>query len=209
MRASTLYDLLAPAYGRVLGPVLESANQRAAERVLGGAPGSVLEIGVGPGQALTELATRARRVVGLDVSGAMLRRAAARIAGDQRRAALVRGDGLSLPFASETFEAVMSTFLLDLLPDDQQRPMVGELARVLAPGGRAVLGMLELPNPLLSRAWMAVYRIAPDALGGVRPVDLSTSLAGQHLRVARDERLDGWLTTRILTLVKVGGPGSA
>jgi SAM-dependent methyltransferase len=112
---------------------------------------------------------------------------------------------LRLPFRSNVFDAVMSTFLLDLLRLEDQQPMVREFARVLAPGGRAVLGVLELPNRLLSRAWMAVYRVAPDVLGGVRPVDLQAPLAGQPLRIARDERLEGWLTMRIVTLVKVSG----
>jgi len=207
VRASTLYDLLAPAYGPVLGPVLEAANVRAAERVLGGAPASVLELGVGPGQALAELVRGAGQVVGLDVSAAMLRRAGARVAGERVKAALVRGDALHLPFSPNAFDGVMCTFVFDLLQVEDQGPMLGELARVLTPGGRAVLGVLELPNPLLARAWMAVHRIAPDVLGGVRPADLAEPLSRQPLRIIRDERLDGWLTTRIVTLVKVGGTG--
>ena len=205
MRASSLYDLLAPAYGRMLGPMLAAANTRAVERVLGGAPTRVLEVGAGPGYALAELVRGAAQVVGLDLSAAMLRRAGARLAAGNARAALVRGDALRLPFWSNAFDAVMCTFLLDLLREEDLTPVLSELARVLAPGGRAVLGVLELPNPLLARAWMTIYQIAPDALGGCRPVDLTGPLSDQRLRLIRDERLDGWLTMRIVTLVKVSG----
>lgn len=185
--------------------MLAAANTRAVERVLGGAPTCVLEVGAGPGYALAELVRGAAQVVGLDLSAAMLRRAGARLASGNARAALVRGDALRLPFRSNAFDAVMCTFLLDLLREEDLTPVLSELARVLAPGGRAVLGVLELPNPLLARVWMTVYRIAPDALGGCRPVDLTGPLSDQRLRLIRDERLDGWLTMRIATLVKVSG----
>jgi len=135
----------------------------------------------------------------------MLRHASSRLAQASGPARLVRADALRLPFAKNTFDAVLSTFVLDLLPDDELRPMLGELSRVLVPGGRAVLGLLELPNPLIARAWMTVHRLVPDVLGRVRPVDLTAPLAGQPLRLARDERLDGLMTTRIVTLVKVSG----
>src|SRR3990172_12383492 len=203
MRPETLYDLIAPAYAKVMAPLLEAANARAVERVVGGAPANALEIGVGPGTALQELVRAQRQVVGIDVSAAMLRHASSRLAQASGPARLVRADALRLPFAKNTFDAVLSTFVLDLLPDDELRPMLGELSRVLVPGGRAVLGLLELPNPLIARAWMTVHRLVPDVLGRVRPVDLTAPLAGQPLRLARDERLDGPMTTRIATLVKV------
>ncbi|OGU00949.1 MAG: hypothetical protein A2W29_08285 [Gemmatimonadetes bacterium RBG_16_66_8] len=205
MRPETLYDLIAPAYAKVMAPLLEAANARAVERVVGGAPANALEIGVGPGTALQELVRAQRQVVGIDVSAAMLRHASSRLAQASGPARLVRADALRLPFAKNTFDAVLSTFVLDLLPDDELRPMLGELSRVLVPGGRAVLGLLELPNPLIARAWMTVHRLVPDVLGRVRPVDLTAPLAGQPLRLARDERLDGLMTTRIVTLVKVSG----
>jgi ubiquinone/menaquinone biosynthesis C-methylase UbiE len=203
MRPSKLYDLLAPVYGRVMGPLLEAANERAVERLVGGAPSSALEIGVGPGAALAELARGARQVVGVDVSSAMLREARTRVSQQGKQARLARADALRLPFRAAAFDAVLSTFLLDLLPEPDLRPMLAEVSRVLAPGGRVVLGVLELPNPLVAQAWMTLYRIAPDALGGCRPVDLTRLLDGQPLRLIRDERLDGWVTMRITTLVKV------
>ncbi|HWP38516.1 MAG TPA: class I SAM-dependent methyltransferase [Gemmatimonadales bacterium] len=203
MRAAKLYDLLAPVYARFLCPVLEVANSRAAERLTGGAPESALEIAVGPGQALAALARTAKRVVGVDVSPAMLRRSRMRVREQGSDAHLARADAVRLPFSSGTFDAVLSTFLLDVLPEVDHDSMLEELFRVLAPGGRAVLGALELPNPVVARAWMTVYRVAPDVLGGARPVDLMKLLNDRPARVIRDERLDGLLAMRIVTLVKV------
>jgi ubiquinone/menaquinone biosynthesis C-methylase UbiE len=205
VQAAKLYDLLAPAYARVITPMLEAANARAVERLTMCAPASALEIGVGPGHALAGLADGMRRVVGLDISGAMLRQASTRVSRAAGRTGLVRGDALRLPFGEGAFEAVLSTFLLDLLPSRHVGSMLCELCRVLAPGGRAVLGVMELPNPVIARAWMMLYRVVPDALGGCRPVDLSGALVGQPLRLVRDERLDGPITVRITTLVKVTG----
>jgi ubiquinone/menaquinone biosynthesis C-methylase UbiE len=203
MRAAKLYDLLAPVYARLLCPVLEAANARAVERLVGGAPESALEIAVGPGQALAALARAAKRVVGVDVSPAMLRRSRTRVREQGHDAHVARADALRLPFPGGTFDAVLSTFLLDVLPEADHGTMLAEMFRVLAPGGRAVLGALELPNPVVARAWMTVHRVAPDVLGGARPVGLMALLRDRPARVIRDERLDGMLAMRIVTLVKV------
>lgn len=203
MRAQPLYDLVAPAYGRVLDSALELATSRAVERVAGGWPASVLDVGLGPGRALAQLAAPGRRLVGLDVSARMLGLARAHLVARGTAGFLVRGDALALPFAAGAFDAVLAMLVLDLLPDNQLPLVLTELERMVAPGGRLVIGAMALPNRLVERAWMAVYRTVPEVVGRCRPIRIDPYLTNRPLRVLREEVVGEWLATRVVTLVKI------
>jgi SAM-dependent methyltransferase len=107
------------------------------------APGAVriLDLGCGPGRLTVEFARRweAATIVGLDIDPAMLDRARARAAagGVEGRVSFVEGDVGSLPFGDGTFDLVTSTFSLHHWPDADRG--LAEAARVLAPGGVAVI----------------------------------------------------------------------
>jgi ubiquinone/menaquinone biosynthesis C-methylase UbiE len=205
MRSAILYDLLAPVYGRVLAPLQELAVTRAAERALGGWPSTVLEVGVGPGFGIVQLAHPSRRAVGVDVSRPMLRLAGDRLRAEHADAALARASALHLPFRANRFDAVLCTFVVDLLDQAEIPLALGELARVLTAGGRLVLGLMELPNKMAERAWMVAYRTAPELVGRCRPVQLDGYLPGNGLRIIREEHVGGLIGGRLLTLVKARG----
>jgi demethylmenaquinone methyltransferase / 2-methoxy-6-polyprenyl-1,4-benzoquinol methylase len=106
---------------------------------------SVLDVGTGTGklaQALVEAAPAAR-VVGVDFTEGMLRRA-------PRDVRLAGADALQLPFADAQFDAVVSAFVVRNLADVNRG--IAEQVRVLRPGGRLVV--LETtpgpPGPLRS-----------------------------------------------------------
>ncbi len=85
----------------------------------------VLDLGCGKGRFSSRLADSGARVVGLDISSAMLQDAAglARVKGSARR----------LPFADASFDAVAAVEVFEHLPD--LNAALDELARVLRPGG--------------------------------------------------------------------------
>lgn len=205
MRSAVLYDLLAPVYGRVLAPLQELAVSRAAERALGGWPSTVLEVGVGPGYGMVQLAHPTRRVVGVDLSRQMLGLAANRLRAEHAAASLARASVLRLPFGSNRFDAVLSTGLLDLLSEADIGVAVGEMARVATAGARLVFGIMELPNTLVERAWMVAYRTAPELVGRCRPIALDAQLPERGLRIIREEHVPGLIGMRLLTLVKAAG----
>lgn len=205
MHVATLYDLLAPIYQRVLVPLHEMALSRAVQRALEGCPASVLEVGIGPGRGVVQLSGAGRGVVGVDVSRRMLALAGAHLAAAQARASLARATVLNLPFRTGHFDAVVSTWLVDVLRDEELPIAVGELTRVLSPGGRLVLGVMELPNRIAREAWMVVYRSLPDLLGRCRPIELDPYLRAQPLRVLRDESVKGLIGMRVFTMVKAVG----
>jgi SAM-dependent methyltransferase len=102
----------------------------------------VLDLGCGPGRHTAVLARRGARVVGLDLSRALLR--AARESGAEW---LVRGDMRGLPFRDTAFDAVLNLFTsFGYFADDAEHGAVlREVARVLRRGGSFVLDFLNPP----------------------------------------------------------------
>jgi len=100
----------------------------------------VLDLGCGFGRHLAVLRERGVDGVGLDRSLALLRRA-----DECLRGRLARGDFRALPYRAHAFAAVVMLFSsFGYFEDDENARVLGELARVLAPGGVAVL---DLMNP--------------------------------------------------------------
>jgi SAM-dependent methyltransferase len=94
----------------------------------------VLDLGCGEGQiARLARAQGARTVVGIDAAAAQIGEAARRGGG----VGYARGRAERLPFAAGAFDAVVTCLVLEHLADLDLA--VGEVARVLAPGGRFVL----------------------------------------------------------------------
>jgi ubiquinone/menaquinone biosynthesis C-methylase UbiE len=81
--------------------------------------------------------------VGTDFSAGMLARCAA--ANPELVARLVQADGRSLPFQDACFDAVVVFTLLTSMPHDaDQRALLGEIRRVLRPGGVVYISDLLL-----------------------------------------------------------------
>jgi arsenite methyltransferase len=118
------------------------AQRQAVREALAVKPGErVLDIGAGPGFLAAELAAGVAPdgvVIGTDVSESMLAIAAAR-AGSARGAELrfEHADACALPFAQASFDAVVSTQVYEYVEDIAGA--LEELARVLRPGGRALV----------------------------------------------------------------------
>lgn len=105
--------------------VLESLAARPGERIL--------DLGCGDGQLTTRISATGAIVVGVDSSHAMAAAARARgVLADE-------GDAESLPYASGSFDAVFSNAALHWVRD--QDAMMGQVRRVLRPGGRFVAEM--------------------------------------------------------------------
>jgi SAM-dependent methyltransferase len=94
--------------------------------------GRVLEIGVGTGQVALPLHRAGIPIMGLDLSGPMLRRLLDK-AGGAAPFGLVQGDATRLPLRDRAFGGVVLRWVLHLIPS--WREAVREIVRVLRPGG--------------------------------------------------------------------------
>ena len=100
----------------------------------------ILDLACGPGRHAAELERLGGRVVGFDLSRAMLRRARER-AGSP----LVRGDMRVLPFRDRSFTLAVNLFTSFgyFLDDAEHRLVLRQVAAALAPGGHFVLDYLN------------------------------------------------------------------
>ena len=127
----------------------------------------VLEVGCGTGNLWRENAERVPHgatLVVTDAAPAMLEQARARLAGLALAPDFRAADAQALPFADASFELVLANHMLYHVPDRARA--LAELARVLRPGGRLVVGtnhwthLLEL-RELLERFGLAGLLLAP------------------------------------------------
>jgi arsenite methyltransferase len=119
-------------------------------------PGGIaLDVGSGPGNITASLARVAGPdglALGVDISEPMLARAVRAQAGPQ--VGFLRADAQRLPFRDETFDAVVSIAMLQLIPNPSAA--LAEIARVLRPGAR-----MAVMVPTAGRA-SALMRLLPD-----------------------------------------------
>ena len=158
------YDLLAEvlSFGQNGRWRRELVNHIAPHR-----PRTVLDVATGTGGVAIALAAATEaRITGVDISDAMLKRGRERV----RAAAL--GDRIelnparaeSLPYPSESFDAVSFTYLLRYVADPAAT--LGELARVIRPGGHMASLDFYVPQDVWWRGpWWAYTRTLLPAAG--------------------------------------------
>jgi ubiquinone/menaquinone biosynthesis C-methylase UbiE len=117
------------------------------------AHGEVLEVAVGTGRNFA-FYPEGVRLIGIDLSLAMLEIARKKANELGLDADLREGDAQELPFPHASFDAVVCTLSLCTIPDD--RRAVAEMKRVLRPRGRLLL--LDHIRAS-SKVWLAVQRV--------------------------------------------------
>ena len=131
------YDRWAPVYDLVFGAVFERGRRAAiaaAERI----GGRIIEVGVGTGISLPDY-SRANRIVGVDISEAMLHKARERVAelGLAHVEALEVMDAERLEFPDDSFDVVVAQYVVTAVPNPEAA--LNEFARVLRPGGEIII----------------------------------------------------------------------
>jgi SAM-dependent methyltransferase len=153
---------------------------------------AVLDVGCGTGQLAARIRSEipATWMVGCDFSGGMLRQARAR----DRGVSWVQGDAGRLPFGDATFDAVVSTEAFHWFPD--RRAALEELRRVLRPGGRLLLALVNPRVPLTGPVVHLASRVLGQPFYWPTRAELRRELRAAGFRVVRQEpvfRLPGAL----------------
>lgn len=123
----------------------------------------ILDYGCGYGRTLFEMAQAGyQNVVGVDFSEAML----ARCRQEFPQMSLIRNDGRTLPFESDSIDAVLLFATLTCIPQNEaQRALMAEVERVLRPNGLLYISDLLLNEDTRNRERYERYREAYDAFG--------------------------------------------
>ncbi len=201
--APTIFTGIAPQYswmGAIWSFGQDGAWRRAMVEAVNVMPGAlVLDVAAGTGLVSRELAARRRfRVVSLDPSEPMLRAGipANEAAGLAGRIDPVLGRAEALPFADATFDAVTFTYLLRYVDDPEAT--LGELARVLRPGG--IMASLEFHLPDDARPARRVAGLHAHAHAGGRPDGLAL--------LVRDRQVPGAEHRALLSPRAAAGAGA-
>jgi SAM-dependent methyltransferase len=126
---------------------VSSVHELLADLVLQGPAGTIVDLGAGTGPTLVEIARRrpGSELTALDVEESALAQLALRLP----EARLVRHDlADALPLSEGGIDVVVSHNTLECLVDPGA--LVAEVARILRPGGRAVLGHTDFETILVT-----------------------------------------------------------
>ena len=194
-----MFDRIAPRYdllNRVLSFGRDASWRRRTVAVAGlGAGERELDVGAGTGDLARALAKAgpSGRVVALDLAPEMLARARTRA---DVALSFVIGSAEALPFPDALFSCVVAGFAVRNFGDLPRA--LGDMRRVLRPGGRAVVLELSLPpsRPIRALHFFYLRRVAPaiaTVLGSSAeayrylPASIEAFLDPEHLAAALRE----------------------
>jgi ubiquinone/menaquinone biosynthesis C-methylase UbiE len=146
----------------------------------------ILDVGCGPGMMIRHLIDGDSKIIGLDLSPAMIRECLQ--APDlSARAGFLCGSAECLPFADGIFDIVLAMGVLEYVTDASEA--VRELARVTKKEGIVILTMLNKISPY--RLWERwVYYRYPRLFHGGDGGDLSLYSAGSFCRLVESRGLE-------------------
>jgi len=174
---SPIYDLL---FDRLL---FASGRKRTFELLQLRGVERVLLVGVGTGADLPYL-PKETKAVGVDLSPEMLLKAKKKLneTGDKL---LVRADAQKLPVQDASFDVVILTLILSVVPDGQA--CWRESLRALRPGGRAIIFDKFLPEDQTSNPVRALLNLGAKLLGTDINRHLGEILAGTKYTISLNE----------------------
>ena len=213
-----MFSAIAPTYdllNHLLSFNVDRSWRRAAVKAAKASPRmTCLDLCTGTGDLALELLRRVPVVaVGADFSGPMLARAKGKAAARKVPLPLVRADAMRLPFADASFDRLLVAFGVRNFENLERG--FSEMARVLRPGGRAVILEFSMPDRSLfgavyrlyfGRLLPAIGRLVSGRRGAYRylaatvegfppPAELAKKLALAGLRPCEQRPLTGGIAT--------------
>lgn len=194
-----MFDRISPTYDRMNRIFSMGIDQRWRRRtidlLLSEPVDHVLDVATGTADLAIMAARRGVRVTGVDISEGMLTGGRKKVeqAGLQDRVTLQAADGESLPFPDGLFDAVMVAFGVRNFEHLEQG--LGEMRRVLRPGGRSLILEFSRPRgPLAPLFRFYFHRIMP-VIGRLVSKDMA---AYSYLPLSVDAFPEGDAFLRIL-----------
>ncbi len=179
------YNLHSLYYGAIVAPLERKPRMMALEKACIGPDERVLEVAVGPGFTLREILKivhPANVVEGIDLSPHMLDHAERLVrAAGHTNFRLQEADARRLPFPDTTFDVLLNSYMLDLIPLADISVVLHEFRRVLKAGGRLVLVNMCKPGPQVVTPYERMYNLLPKRwlpylMGSCRPVLMEVPL---------------------------------
>lgn len=195
------YDRISDAYD-FIADANEKTARRAGVNALDLQPGeSVLELGFGTGNEVIDLAALVGpkgEVAGIDISTGMLAVAQRKLTQTPpaARVELRVADARQLPFADGRFDAVYTSFTLELFADEEIPAVLAEIKRVLKPGGRLSVVAMAKPKAgehvsILEKTYVWMHRHFPHIVD-CHPIDVAGFVRGAGFTIAKETMMEIW-----------------
>ena len=176
---------------------------------------AVLEFGCGTGRfaekLLSEVLPAEAGYLGLDISATMVGLARERLRRWPERAKVVLSDGSNtLPVPDGGFDLFVSSYVFDLMGEEDIRAVLEEADRVLSASGMLCLVSLTYGEGLLpglvSAAWKQVHALRPRSVGGCRPIRLASFLSANRWHISHREVVASFgISSEVLVASKKDG----
>ena len=139
----------------------------------------VLDVGVGTGQLFERVIKINKNGinVGLDLSLEMISKAESKLKPSFNNFSLTIGNAFHLPYKAQSFNFLFSSYVFDLLPENQFGKVIDEFKRVLKPASGGIIITMSMGTKWYNRFWYLLAKYFPKLLTNCRPVDLSDHLA--------------------------------
>lgn len=165
------YRWLTGLFDPVLGLTMREQRWRPVlvEEVLAGQPATILDVGCGTGTLAVQLARRApdARVIGLDGDADILRRASAKARSAGVELELIEALADAIPLETASVDCAVSSLVFHHLGPDMKARALGELRRVLGPGGRLAIADFGRAQDAMMRLAFLYVRLL-DGFGNTR-----------------------------------------
>jgi ubiquinone/menaquinone biosynthesis C-methylase UbiE len=137
----------------------------------------VMEAGVGTGRLFSRIIGQNKngRNIGIDLSVVMLEKTRNKC-GKHKNVQLLRADITNLPDSLGSFDRIISSYVLDLLPVDQYVSILSKFRSMLLPNGKLLLAYMETGENFTHRFWRWVAGTFPNLMTHCRPIHLETFL---------------------------------
>lgn len=152
---------LPPLYDWIMGFYERPSNRRALEGPVMERARQIIDVGVGTGYLLSQLLKNTnedQHITAVDLSSQMLTNAQNYLEKQNQlanRIGFYQADCLEMPWEDNFFDLYVSSYLFDLLPEDEVQNAILEMGRVLKPDGYAIL--VTMTTELEGASWMKKY----------------------------------------------------
>ncbi len=156
---------------------------------------SIVEFGCGTGKLASRLLknnfSSNSKYLGLDISQTMVGLCQKNIEQFSEHAKCYKSEGEpKVNIEDQCADRFISTYVFDLLSEEDLISVLNEAHRILVPGGYLCLASLTHGVSLVSRIveniWSALYRLNPFIVGGCHPIQLTKYLHNDKWRILYD-----------------------
>lgn len=162
---------------------------------------AVVEFGCGTGRFARSLLENELpqngTYIGFDLSETMVQLTRERLVPFGARASVIRTDGRPrVPLPPTSCDRFVSTYVLDLLSNQDISRTLAQAWKVLRPGGLLCLTGLTYGTTFVSRwvvaCWLAIHSLRPSLVGGCRPISLTDFLGPASWKVLYSTTVVSW-----------------